>query len=208
MTLPSPTWARISSILVLRNSAMVQSPGEPADVAHEIGDQPPAVGRVDHFGVELRAVELALLVGDHREGRAVADRDDLETGGEAGDLVAVAHPHLVPLADVPEAVEQRAFLGHGEEGAAEFAAFARLVPGAHFAAELVAHHLLAVADAQDRHAGLEQDFGARGAAFIGHSGGRAGQDDAFGLQAGGMRPRPARTGRFRNRRRPRAPVAR
>ena len=29
MTLPSPTWARISSILVLRNSAIVQSPARP-----------------------------------------------------------------------------------------------------------------------------------------------------------------------------------
>ncbi len=52
----------------------------------------------------------------------------------------------------------------------------------HFAAELVGHHLLAVADAEDRHAGDEQQVGGARAAFIGHPGGRSGQDDALGPQ--------------------------
>jgi hypothetical protein len=37
----------------------------------------------------------------------------------------VAHPHLVPLADLPQPVEQLALLGHGEERAAELAALRR-----------------------------------------------------------------------------------
>ncbi len=75
--------------------------GEAADAMDEVGDKLAAVGRVDHLGVELGAVEPALFVGDDREGRAVADGDDLEAGRKSGDLVAVAHPDLVAFADVP-----------------------------------------------------------------------------------------------------------
>jgi hypothetical protein len=57
MTRPLPTCARISSILVLRNSAMVQSPAKAADMAHEVLEQLGAVGRVDHFGVELHRID-------------------------------------------------------------------------------------------------------------------------------------------------------
>ena len=54
-------------------------------------------------------------------------------------------------ADRPKAVEQGAFLGHVQEGAPEFAA--PLTGRAAFfdgAAKLVAHHLLAIADPEDR----------------------------------------------------------
>ena len=80
----------------------------------------------------------------------------------------------VAFADFPQAVEQHAGFGHGEERAAEFArAFA--VRAARFdrAAELVAHHLLAVADAEDRQAAVEQHLRRAGAAFLGHAGGGA-----------------------------------
>ncbi len=154
---------------------------QPAHAMDEVGDQLGAVGGMRDFGVELGAVELPLLVGDHREWRTVADRDDLEARREGGDLVAVAHPHLVPLADRPQPVEQRAFLGDGDEGAAELALPFALVAGLDPAAQLVAHHLLAVADAEDRKPGFEQLLRRARAALFRHAGGRARQDDAFGL---------------------------
>lgn len=127
-----------------------------ADVADEIRDQLGAIGGVDDLGVELRAIIAAIVVGDQRERRAVADRDDTEAGGELGDAVAVAHPHLVAFADLPQSVEKDAGLGDGQEGAAEFAvALAVGAAGLDPAAELLAHHLLAVADAEDREAAVE-----------------------------------------------------
>ena len=118
------------------------------------------------------------LVGDDRERRPVRYRDDLEARREFGDLVAVAHPYLMPLAHRPQAVEQQAFLGHRQEGAAELARIPRLDR----ATELVAHHLLAVTDAEDRHAGIEHYLRRTRRSFLGHPGGRSRQDDALGLQ--------------------------
>jgi hypothetical protein len=143
---PLPTCARISAILVARNSAMVQSPLQPQTWRTKL-----AISLRHRACAPLRggtgAVEAARLVGDHGEGRAVAGGDDAEAGGKLGHLVAVAHPHLMPLADIPQAIEQYARLGDGEEGAAEFSALSRLMAGAHLATQLVRHHLLAVADA-------------------------------------------------------------
>ncbi len=82
MTLPSPTCSRISRDLGLAVVGHRPVARQPADMAHEIGNQLAAIGRVDDFGVELRAVEFAFLVGDHREGRAVAGGDDLEPGAK------------------------------------------------------------------------------------------------------------------------------
>jgi hypothetical protein len=147
---------------------------QPAHAMDEVGDQLCPVGGVRYLGVELRPVELPFLVGDHRERRAVAGRDDPETRSEGGDLVAVAHPHLVPLADRPQSVEQRAILGDGDEGAAELALPLALVAGLDPSAELVAHHLLAVANAENRQPGLEQLCGARG---LPSSGTPAGEPD-------------------------------
>ena len=139
-------------------------------MAHKIGDQPCAIGRVEHLGVELRAVIAPLVIGDERERSAVAGGDDAEAGGEAGHPVAVAHPHLMPLAHLPQPVEQHAFVGHGEISAAELAAAAHftraqlaaaqlvwraLVPRSDLATQLLRQDLLAVADAQDRQPGFE-----------------------------------------------------
>ena len=55
--------------------------GHPADAVDEVGEQLRAVGGVDDLGVELGAVIAPRLVGDDREGRAVAGRDDLEARG-------------------------------------------------------------------------------------------------------------------------------
>ena len=110
-------------------------------------------------------------------------RDDVEARRELGDLVAVAHPHLVPLADLPQPVEQRRILGHRQERPAEFARpFALGAAGLDPAAQLVAHHLLAVADAEDRQPAVEQCLRRARAILLGHPGGRSRQDDALGLQ--------------------------
>ncbi len=50
------------------------------------------------------------------------------------------------------------------------------------AAELRRHHLLAVADAQHRHAAIEDDLRRARAAVVRHAGGGAGQDDGFRVQ--------------------------
>ena len=123
-----------------------------ADMAHEIGDQLAAIGGVDHFGVELGAVIFAFIIGDHGKWRAIGHRDNAKAGGKARDFVAVAHPHLVPVAQFPQPVKQHARLGHGQERASEFTRIARLDQSA----ELLAHHLLAITDAENRQSAVEQ----------------------------------------------------
>ena len=126
---------------------------------------------------------MPFLVGDDRKGRTVAGCDDLEPGGEGGDLVAVAHPHLMPLTHRPQPVEQRARFGHGEESAAEFAAaFAIDATRLDGAAELVTHHLLAIADAENGKLAVEQCLRRARAVLLGYTGGRARQNDALGSE--------------------------
>ncbi len=55
------------------------------------------------------------------------------------------------------------------------------MPAAHFAAELLAHHLLAVTNAEDRQAAVEKNLRRTRAVIIAHAGRRAGQDDTLGL---------------------------
>ena len=70
-----------------------------------------------------------------------------------------------------------------EEGAAELAAaLALAAAGLDGAAQLVAHHLLAVADAKDRQAAVEHGLRRARAILLGHAGGGAGQDDALGRE--------------------------
>src|SRR4029450_10013755 len=58
---------------------------QPTHAMDEVGDQFRSVRRVSDLGMELGAVELPLLVGDHRKRRAVADGDDVEAWREGGD---------------------------------------------------------------------------------------------------------------------------
>ena len=81
---------------------------------------------------------------------------------------------------LPHALEQRGVLHHLDLGAAEFA----VMPALDLAAELRRHRLLAVADAEHRHAGIENRLrGARRRRF-GHRGGAAGEDHAARLHRG------------------------
>ena len=75
-------------------------------MADEVGEQLSAVGRVHDLGVEHQAVAPGVLVRGDGERRAFGAGDDLETRREALDAVAVAHPHLMLLADLPQSIEQ------------------------------------------------------------------------------------------------------
>jgi hypothetical protein len=144
----------------------------------EVGDQLGAVGGVDDLRMELDAVEAARLVRDDRIGRTDRGGDRDEAGGDRVDLVAVTHPDLVAFAFGPESVEQRAGRLDVDERAAELAAVAR---DDDVAAELRRHDLLTVADAEDRHAGVEQTLRCAGRGFQRDRGGAARQDDALRL---------------------------
>ncbi len=179
MTRPLPTWARILAISAgaeMRHAPVARQAG---DAAHEVADQLAAARGVRHLGVELHGVELALLVGDGGERRALRHADHLEAGRQARDAVAVAHPHGVALALLPDAVEQGGVSRHLELGAAELAMVAAFDAAAH----LRHHGLLAVADAEHRQAGLEHPVGRARRAELGDAGRAAGQDDGLGLEA-------------------------
>jgi hypothetical protein len=143
--------------------------GRARDGAHEVAQECGAVRGVHHLEVKLRRVEAPRLVGDHRDRRVGRGRDDAEARRRRGHAVAVAHPHGVFLAALPYAGHQRALRRHLDLGAAELAVVAAL----DLAAELVGHRLLAVADAEDRHAGGIEFRRRQRRAGIEHRGGPA-----------------------------------
>ena len=125
------------------------------DLVGEIAQQFRALRRVRDLGMKQHAVKAPLVVGDRGKGRGVAGGDRAEAGRQRLDLVAVAHPHLGAPALGPQPVEQQAVVENVDKGAAEFLMLAQR----HAAAQLVAHRLHAVADAEHRHAELEHDRG-------------------------------------------------
>ena len=148
------------------------------DAAHEALQQPAALGRMHHLGMEHEAVIAPGVVGDDGERRPLAHPHGAEAGGQLGHPVAMAHPDLLPVALAPDAVEQRAILDHLDEGAAELA----MVRALDLAAELGAEGLMAVADAEQRHAHLEGDLRRPGRPHLRHRGGPAGEDDGLGRE--------------------------
>ena len=87
---------------------------------------------------------------------------------------------LVLAALGPEVAEHVAMIGHLDLGAAELAMLVRL----NLAAQLVAHRLLAVADAEDRQARFPHDLRRLRPALGMHRMRRAGKDDAARLEVG------------------------
>ena len=130
------------------------------------------------LGVELHPVEVAGDVLDGADRGVGGAGDDLETGGDARHVVAVAHPHRAFAVD-EEAVEEGP--GHAlglQLGMAELALAGRH----HHAAEVAGQELHAVADAEDRHAELEELLGnGRGARLVDRLG-PAGEDDPLGRE--------------------------
>ena len=130
-----------------------------ADVMHEAGDHFLALECVRDFRVELDGVKAAFLVGHRRDRARFAAADDLETGRQFADLVAMAHPDFEKavafrVRPVLDAVEQPRMAAGAHLGIAELA----LAGAFDLAAQLLRHGLHAVADAEHRHAKLENDL--------------------------------------------------
>ena len=151
---------------------------ESGDLVQKVGDQPRPVRRVDDLGVEHGGVVAALLVGRDGVGRVLGDGVDPEPFRQAGHPVAVAHPHRIAAALRPHPVEQRAGLDDLHVGPAELGGVAAF----DLAAQLLAKRLLAVADGEDRNAGVEDRRGRARAAGLGDRGRAAGKDHRLGLQ--------------------------
>ena len=147
--------------------------------AHEIGQKPAPLRRVVHLGVELHGIEPARGVGDDGKGRVGRGAIDRKTRRDARDMVAMRHPDL--LAPFPKpAIKQVETRRRGADmGTTEFGgALAAL----DLSAQHLHHHLLAIADAQHRHAQREEARRRPRRAFLGHRGRAAREDDRPGGQ--------------------------
>ena len=139
----------------------------------EVFEQLRAVRRVHHFRVELHGVDVARLIGDGGEGRAVGFSNDLEPVGDRIHAIAMAHPHLMARAWRPHPFKQTARLDYIDHGAAEFA----MVRAFNVAAELGADRLFAVTDAEDRRAVVKDRLVGAGAGLDFNARRPAGEDD-------------------------------
>ena len=159
-------------------------------IPHEAAQDVRAPFGVGDFRVELHGVEATFLVGHAGNGAAVGGGHQFEAFRQAGDLVAVAHPHVqqavafVVLA-VLNAVEQPGVTPGADGGRAKLA----VVTALHLPAEMARHGLHAVADAQHRHTQLEHHGRHRNG--VGIVGGQvtAGEDDAPGAEVADERGR-------------------
>ncbi len=119
-----------------------------AVVVQEVADDLGAPRGVDHFRMELDPEELPVGVGHRRHRCDTGDRGDLEAGGRRFHRVAVAHP---TDEFAVEAAEKVGVVQNIELGLAVLAVGA----GADLAAQCPAHQLHAVANTEDRDAGIE-----------------------------------------------------
>ena len=90
----------------------------------------------------------------------------------------MAHPDGIGRAPFPYAIEQRRGFGDLDLGAAELAVMTR----GDFAAELDRHQLLAVTDAEDGNAGLEDRLRRAGRSVLQNRRRAAGEDHRLGLE--------------------------
>jgi hypothetical protein len=123
---------------------------------HETGNHFPALERMRDFRMELDGVETAFFVSHRRHRAGLATTDDLESGRQFGDLVAVAHPDFqqamaVGIGPVLDLAEESGMAPCADFGKAELA----LARTLHLAAELLCHGLHAVANAEHGDAKLE-----------------------------------------------------
>src|SRR5580700_5232512 len=115
--------------------------------------------------MELRGVELALLVSDDSDRRVGRGADGGETFRQLRNAVAVTHPHRVALADFPDAIGERRRFCYLDFGTAKFP----VMPGLDFAAELVRHGLFAITDAKHRHSSLIDRHRREGGTLVEHA---------------------------------------
>ena len=196
--------SRMRAIAASRNAPCVQSPRQPATRRRKFSRSACAARRVHHLGVELHAVDAPLVVGDRGEGRAVRGRDHAEARRQRRRPCRRGSSRPARARRLEHAVEQGAAVDHVDERAAELAVMADL----DLAAELRADGLLAVADAEHRHAQLEHRVRRARRRGLGGRGRAAGQDDRLGRERADRRRRRRCTAGSRSRRRPRARGAR
>ena len=128
--------------------AGVHVDADPGELVQEPAQHLLAVRGVQHLGVILHAGQPARAVLERRHRRAGADWPPLEPVGRLGDRVAVAHPHRLGRGQI------RMQLSPSD---IQFGAAVLAGPGVgHGAAERLRHRLEAVADAEHRHAEVEQ----------------------------------------------------
>ena len=124
------------------------------DTARKILQERRAMRRVDYLGVKLDTVEATPIVGDGGERCRLGAGDHAEAVRHCSHRVAVAHPHLLARADLPDAIEECARFDDVKVSPPELA----LGRGDDATAQRCAHGLLAVADAQKRNAELKNAF--------------------------------------------------
>ncbi len=145
-----------------------------AEVDNEVAEEFSSLARVGDLGVELDGPHAVLRVLDGGHGVAGAG-DDLEAGCERFGVVAVAHPDLEGGG---EALEEGALGGGMDLGVAVLAGGC----GDDAATEVMGHELQAVADAEQRNAGLEDGWVGLGGGAVIDRAWAAGEDDALGLE--------------------------
>ena len=139
-------------LAVSAHGPVALEPGQP----HEVFVEFRTLGRVVHLGVELHGVELPRHIGGDGKGSVGRGAIDLKARGDGRHVVAMAHPDLF-LPALKPAVQQRQAVGGGRYiGPAELGC---AMAAFDMAAQKVHHHLLAIADAKDRHAKVEHPLG-------------------------------------------------
>ncbi len=160
--------------VVLHEGVHLPVAGAAADVVHEVVQHLLALGSVQHFRVELDRIQalLSVLCRCHRAVDRVGR--DLEAGRSLLDVVIVAHPADRGGLNIREHL---AAVVHEDLSLAVLA----LRCAADVTAQQMHHQLAAVADAQHRHAPVE-DLGVdRGGILQIDAVGAAGEDDALGV---------------------------
>ena len=120
-----------------------------ADVEDEVLENARALRRVDHFGMELHAVEPPRRIFDGRRVAGGRGGQNAEPGGRRSHHIAMRHPDLLVIADALQ--QLRIAVRQIENGQAELAFIAL----AHRSAEQLRDQLLPVADAEHRNAGRQ-----------------------------------------------------
>ncbi len=154
-----------------------------ADVQHEALEQRLPLHRVRDLGMELHGVIAACLVGHAGDRTARCRGHQLETRGQFGDLVAVAHPdfeHAVAFGrgEVLQAFEQLRVAARPHLRIAELAMRA----GLDLAPLLHRHREHAIADAEHRHTKIPHGRRCAQVVFFVGAGVAAREHDAFRIE--------------------------
>ena len=152
--------------------AAVPVGGEPRGLVEEVLDDPLAVVGVLDLGMPLHAVQAALVAAERGDRGGRRRGEHVEALRGLRDLVAVAHPHVL-LGGL--AAEQHAAVAR--ERGIRRPVLAQSGVG-DLAAERLRHHLEAVADAERRHAEVEDARVERRGALLVHRRRAAREDDA------------------------------